>query len=251
MATTPRVSAGYKRAVGVFNSYEKAEAALHELKKTGFDMNRVSVVARDPDARGDVAGVDVKEKAVGNKADEGAATGAAAGGALGSITGLLVGLGVSLIPGVGPILLAGAGATALATTLAGTAIGAAAGGLVGALIGLGIPEERAKVYNERVAKGDYLVMLTGTQAEIDTAKKILHGHKIQDWGVYDAPDVANAATTTTTDHVTPTTTGHVTPTTTGHVTPTTTAHRTTSTKVTSDTPDVVIVDRRNEIHKHS
>ena len=233
MATTPRASVGYKRAVGVFNNYKDTEAALHELKKTGFDLNRVSVVARDPNARGDVAGVDVKEKAIGNKAEEGAATGAAAGGALGSIGGLLVGLGVSLIPGVGPILLAGAGATALATTLAGTAIGAAAGGLVGGLIGLGIPEERAKVYNDHISRGGYLVMITGTQTEIDAAKKILHHHKIQDWGVYDAPDVANVATATT-----------------DHVTPTTTTHPTTSAKVTNQTPDVVIVDRRDEVRKN-
>jgi uncharacterized membrane protein len=71
---------------------------------------------------------------------------------------------------VGPVILAGEVATALATTLAGTAIGAAAGGLLGALIGLGIPEERAKVYSDRVSRGDYLVIIKGTDKEIAKAE---------------------------------------------------------------------------------
>jgi len=39
------------------------------------------------------------------------------GGAVGGLTGLLVGLGALAIPGVGPVMLAGATATALATAL--------------------------------------------------------------------------------------------------------------------------------------
>lgn len=181
----------YQRAIGVFETRSAAEEALHELKRSGFDMDNVSVIARD--SQGAVADVDVREKAVGNKADEGAATGAAAGGALGTIGGLLVGLGTLAIPGIGPILLAGAGATALATTLAGTAIGAAAGGLVGGLIGLGIPEERARVYNARISRGDYLVMVTGTEASVSMAERILHGRGIQEWNIYDIPTPTSTA----------------------------------------------------------
>ena len=126
----------YKRAAGLYYSRDEAEAAVRALKDAGFDMERVSVIAKGTDK---VAGEETTEE-IGNKADEGAATGALTGGALGGITGLLVGLGALAIPGIGPILLAGAEATAIATTLAGAGIGAAAGGLVGALIGLGIPE---------------------------------------------------------------------------------------------------------------
>jgi len=54
---------------------------------------------------------------VGNKADE-ALAGAVTGGA-GGLTGLLVGLGALAIPGMGPVMLAGATATALATALSG------------------------------------------------------------------------------------------------------------------------------------
>ncbi|MEM6755061.1 MAG: YsnF/AvaK domain-containing protein, partial [Cyanobacteria bacterium P01_C01_bin.38] len=130
--------------------------------------------------------VDTTEK-VGNKADEGAAAGAVTGGALGGITGLLVGLGALAIPGIGPIIFAGAEATAIATTLAGGAIGAATGGLVGALIGLGIPEEKAKVYSDRVAGGSFLVMVTGTEAEVKRAETIMQRSGVEEFGIYNAP----------------------------------------------------------------
>ncbi|UBF23877.1 hypothetical protein K9N68_19200 [Kovacikia minuta CCNUW1] len=114
--------------------------------------------------------------------------GAATGGALGGLGGLLVGLGTLAIPGFGPVMLGGAAATALATALTGGAIGATAGGLTGALVGTGIPEDRAKVYNDRVARGDYLVMINGTEAETRQAEAILHRHNIHEWSLFDVAD---------------------------------------------------------------
>ncbi|MEH2176231.1 general stress protein [Nostoc sp.] len=193
----------HKRAVGVFSHRRDVEHALHELKKVGFDMNRVSVITQDGD-KDDIAGADVSDR-VGDQSDEGAKVGAATGGALGGLAGLLVGLGTLAIPGIGPIMLAGAAATTLATTLAGAGIGAVAGSLLGALIGLGIPEERARVYDERVRRGHYLVIIDGTDSEILRAEAILNHQGVEEFGIYDHPDATNA----TTGYVTPTSTaGH-------------------------------------------
>ncbi len=183
----------HKRAVGVFSSRREAEYALTELRDAGFPMNKISIIAKDADRTGDIAGVET-QKHVGNKADEGAATGAVTGATLGGLTGLLVGLGTLAIPGVGPILLAGEVATALATTAVGAGIGAATGGLLGALIGLGIPEERARVYNDRVSRGDYLVIVDGTDDEIRRAETVLTNQGIQEFGIYNAPGVADTRT---------------------------------------------------------
>ncbi|AFZ23999.1 hypothetical protein Cylst_1728 [Cylindrospermum stagnale PCC 7417] len=194
-----------KRAVGVFPHRRDAEEALHELRDSGFPMDRVSVIARDAEHKGDLAGTAVQEK-VGDKADEGAKVGAVSGGALGGLTGLLVGLGTLAIPGIGPIMLAGAAATTIATTLAGAGLGAVAGSLIGALIGLGIPEERAKVYNERVQRGDYLVIIDGTDAEVATAQAILHRRGVEEFGIYDHPNREHATTNVTPSaHVAPVT----------------------------------------------
>ncbi|MEM7762145.1 MAG: DUF2382 domain-containing protein [Cyanobacteria bacterium P01_A01_bin.40] len=185
------VTKQYKRAAGLYYSRDEAEAAVRALKHAGYDMDQVSVIAKDADQ---VAGHESTEE-VGNKADEGAATGALTGGALGGITGLLVGLGALAIPGIGPILLAGAEATAIATTLAGAGIGAAAGGLIGALIGLGIPEEKAKIYSDRVSKGSFLVMVTGTGVEIDRAATIMRQYGVEEFDIYDMPGTTPTAVT--------------------------------------------------------
>lgn len=220
----------YKRAVGVFSTRREAEAALNELRASGFNMDKVNVVNKNADREADIAGVDVSDRA-GNKADEGAVTGAVTGGALGGIGGLLVGLGALAIPGVGPVMLAGATATALATALSGGAIGAAAGSLVGALVGLGIPEEEARVYNQRLSSGDYLVFIDGTEAEIHRAQAILSDRGIQQWGIYDAPD---SPTTRTSEYVATDTPAVNTPTVTDYNTP-----------VTGSDPKVTIIDRRD------
>ena len=219
-----------KRAVGVFDSRSDLESALNELKRAGFPMDTVSVVAKDADRNDAIAGVDVSDR-VGNKADEGAATGAVTGGALGGLTGLLVGLGALAIPGIGPVMLAGATATAIATTISGGAIGAAAGSLLGALVGLGIPEARARAYNERISQGSYLVIVDGTSDDVRRAETILSNRGIQDWGIYDAPDNGNARS----EYVAP-----------DVPTAVDTPRADYSSSVSDTDPKVIIVDRREE-----
>jgi hypothetical protein len=198
-----------QRAIGTFSDYETLEIALHELKNSGFLMDRVSVVGRDINNHVESAGANTSTLMnVGNLdtdenvAETGAKTGAVTGSAIGGVTGLLVGLGAIAIPGVGPVMLAGAAATAIATTLSGGAIGAAAGSLAGGLLGLGIPEDRAHVYSDRVDRGDYLVMVEGSAADIALAKSIFSRHHIHEWYVYDFhSDSAHTATPVTTHYL--------------------------------------------------
>jgi hypothetical protein len=178
----------YKRSIGLFYSQDEAEAALRALKKGHFDMNRVNVIAKNANQVTDSENVDVGYNE-GNNAAEGAGAGATSGAVLGGIGGLLLGLGTLAIPGVGPIIVAGEAATTIATTLAGAGIGAAAGGIVGGLVGLGIPEEKAKIYSDRVSSGSYLVMVNGSDDDIRRAEEILHNNGIEEYGVYDAPDI--------------------------------------------------------------
>jgi hypothetical protein len=121
----------------------------------------------------------------------------------------------------------------LATTLAGGAIGAAAGGIVGALVGLGIPEDRARVYSDRFQRGDYLVIIDGTQAEIHQAEAILNRRGIEEFAIYDATDVSQHRPDV--DRVT------------HHDTAVVNSDRTNySTGLHGNDPSVVIVDRRDE-----
>ena len=178
----------YKRSVGLFYSRDEAEKALRALKDDGFDMNRVNVIAKNADEVTQSAGVDVGYDE-GNNAAEGAGAGATSGAVLGGIGGLLLGLGTLAIPGVGPIIVAGEAASTIATTLAGAGIGAAAGGIIGGLVGMGIPEDKAKIYSDRVSSGSYLIMVNGTDDDISRAERILQDNGIEEYGVYDANDI--------------------------------------------------------------
>ncbi|MGC9502390.1 hypothetical protein [Baaleninema sp.] len=184
----------YKHAVGTFKDMENPALALTELKSAGFPMDRVSIVAKntevaEEEAEGvekaeNLAGAEVKTK-VGNEADKGAETGAFTGGTLGTLAGLLAGVGVFSLPGLGPVALLGSPLIAVGSTAVGGAAGAAAGGLIGGLIGLGIPEEKAKIYYDRVSEGGYLVIVKGTDREIEQAQKILSQRNIENWGIYE------------------------------------------------------------------
>ncbi|MEH1909778.1 general stress protein [Nostoc sp.] len=174
----------YQRAVGVFTHRRDAEQALHELRDSGLAMEKVSVVVQNADRNHQIADDQIKER-TGDKADEGATVGGLSGGAVGGLTGLLVGLGTLAIPGVGPIMLAGAAATALVTTLVGASIGAATGTFAGALVGWGMSEEQARTYNERVEYGHYLIIVDCTSLEIAKVQAILQRWGIEEFGIYE------------------------------------------------------------------
>lgn len=175
-----------QRAMGIFSDEQNLKNALDELKSAGFDMNHISVIAKDAEHPDQVAGVRVTDPLSHDKARD-AATGTVAGGVLGGLTGLLVGLVTLAVPGVGPVVFVGTEAAVIASALGGGAIGAAAGGLVGILANLGVPEEQAKKYSHRLSHGDYLVLVQGTDEQIQQAETILRDRGIEEWDIYNSP----------------------------------------------------------------
>jgi hypothetical protein len=171
------------RAVGIFKHHEQVENAIRAFKDNNFDMNNVSLLARNVD---DVSGGREVNETHGNEASEGAGIGATTGTVLGGVTGFLIGVGVLAIPGVGPILAAGAEIGALGSTLAGAGAGALTGGIIGALVGLGIPEEKARVYEDRIKAGDYLLMVSGDDDTLRRTESIMGEHRVDDFEIFEA-----------------------------------------------------------------
>ncbi|PLZ97303.1 hypothetical protein CEN50_15655 [Fischerella thermalis CCMEE 5268] len=171
-----------KYAVGIFPNHQAVEQALNQLKEAGLSLDKVSVIAKNQNGerKDQLAGADISNS-IASKAGEVATVGAIAGGAAGSILGLLEGLVALSIPGVGPVIVAGA---FLANTLLGSGLGAAGGGLIGALVGWGVPGEQARFYIEQVSQGNYLVIVKGTESEIHRIQSIFATKGIQDWKVF-------------------------------------------------------------------
>jgi len=136
---------------GMFRDRESAEKAYNSTISRGYTHDDVNVMMSDQTR--DSWFSDSDDTALGSKAMEGAGAGSAIGGTLGAIIGGIAAIGTSvLIPGLGLVV-----AGPLAAALAGAGAGGLTGGLVGALIGSGIPEERAREYEEGI-KGGGLVM---------------------------------------------------------------------------------------------
>jgi hypothetical protein len=142
-----------------FRTEDEAVDAVRRLQSAGFTNDQVSVIARDKNVSRQVA------DDTGTHAEEGAATGAVAGGILGGVAALIAGASAVAIPGVG---------LAIGGPIAAAIAGAAGGGLVGGLVGMGIPEDEAKVYNERLEAGDIVVSVVAGSREAE-ARDILHG----------------------------------------------------------------------------
>jgi hypothetical protein len=174
-----------RRAIGVFTHENALEAALNDLRSAGYPMERVSIVTKDSDKAKSIKGRDIN-KSPGHKVGTGAAVGSVTGTALGLAGGLIASAAALTIPGFGPILATGTIASVLGTTFAGGGVGAISGGLVGAIAGLGIPGDKAKVYSDRLSRGDYLLIVEGKSDEIMRAEMILlNNHGIEEWGIYD------------------------------------------------------------------
>jgi uncharacterized protein YjbJ (UPF0337 family) len=133
--------------IGTFRDVESAERAYNSLASRGYSKEDVNLLMSDETRKKHFG--DKDKSGLGSKAMEGAGAGGAIGGTIGAILGALAAIGTSLaIPGIG-IVITGP----IVAALAGAGAGGLTGGLIGALVGAGIPEDRAKLYEDDIRKG--------------------------------------------------------------------------------------------------
>jgi Heat induced stress protein YflT len=151
-----------RTVVGLFSQRTQAEAAIRELKRSGFTDDLIGVAMHDSPAPVEPAKHSDAEVA------EGATVGALTGGVLGGLVGLL---GSLLIPGVGPILVGG-----VLASLVGAGIGATTGGIIGALTGIGVPEHDAMHFDAGLRAGGTLVTVSAKDRTPE-ALEVLQAHE--------------------------------------------------------------------------
>lgn len=148
----------------VFDSHSEAEAAVRELRQAGVRDSALSVIARESEEGGDYGDVDTTEA---KEKGEGALKGALMGGGAGA----LLGIAALAIPGVGPLVAAGAIAASAVPGAAaiGAGVGAVAGGLTGLLKGHGVSDDDAGYYEGRIHEGGVFVSVDTEDAGISAA----------------------------------------------------------------------------------
>lgn len=166
-----------KTLIGVFKDREAVESVIEKLRSKNFDAKDVSIVMRD--AR------EAKELEHNTGADVagGTVSGITTGALLGGLAGLIAAF---VVPGLGAFFIGGPIATALgltgaaASTVSGAATGAVAGGLVGALTSLGLSDDEAKHYENRVKEGAILVAVPVTETNESFARSVFEENDVAD-----------------------------------------------------------------------
>jgi cation transport regulator ChaB len=138
----------------VYKEEEQVDRTIRRLLDRGVPENQISVMGRNFQSNTRIAGFITKKDVILG----GLRTGAIFGSLFGSILSLLTGVGVLFIPFVGSVVAAGPLTAVLLGATSGALAGSAGAGLVSALAALGMPEEKATIYQTRLQAGEFLVM---------------------------------------------------------------------------------------------
>lgn len=150
-----------KKSISIFNSHDDALKALEELRESGVNMSKISLVGH-----AEIVNDNVHIKS--NQALVAAPV--AAGTVLGTTLGLLTGVGLFAIPGLGVLF----GAGAIVGALAGFQIGVATGGIATILVDLGVKDDHV-VYEQHLKEGRFLLFYDGSEEEIEHVERIIEG----------------------------------------------------------------------------
>jgi uncharacterized membrane protein len=154
-------------ASAVFDNHRDAERAVDQLRNAGVSDSAISVIAQHEGKNtvSDGSGAEAATDVIGKTA-------------LGAGAGTLLGIAALAIPGVGPLVAAGAIASVAipGAALTGAAVGAVAGGLTGLLTDHGVDRDDADYYEERVNGGGVFVSVKADEAGLSaqSARDILY-----------------------------------------------------------------------------
>jgi Heat induced stress protein YflT len=138
----------------VFKTEEEIDGVVRRLLDRGVSRDHISVMGRNFQSQTRISGFISKRDVILG----GLRTGAVFGSLFGSLFSLLSGVGVLFIPFVGPIVAAGPIGALLLGAASGALVGSAGGGLASVLTTLGMPEDKATVYQTRLQAGEFVLM---------------------------------------------------------------------------------------------
>jgi uncharacterized membrane protein len=151
--------------VAVYKSHEEAEQAVRELKRSGFDIKKVSIVGKGLQSEEQISGfynTGERIKAWGTF-----------GAFWGALWGLLIGAAFFAVPGIGPVAVAGPLVAAIVTALEGAVFVGGLSAIGAALVGMGIPKDSVLQYEIALKASKFLLVVHSTADEVARARDIL------------------------------------------------------------------------------
>ncbi len=151
--------------LATFDSHERAEQAVKELQRSGFDMRQLSIVGK---------GYHSEEHPVGfYTTGDRIKTWGGMGAFWGGIWGLLFGAAFFWVPGIGPVAAAGPIVASLVAAFEGATVVGGVSALGAALAGLGVPRNTIVKYEHQLRADRYVLIAHGSSAEVEQARGVL------------------------------------------------------------------------------
>ena len=151
--------------VAIFDSHDRAEAAIRELQKSGFDMKKLSIIGKDYHTEENVVGY----YNTGDRMKYWGKLGAVWGG----FWGILFGSAFFWLPGIGSVLVAGPLVVWIVGVLESAAVMGGLSALGAAMYGIGIPRDSVLQYEAAIKNDQLLLVAHGSPAEVERAKELL------------------------------------------------------------------------------
>lgn len=155
--------------VAVYGTHEGAEQGVRELQRAGVNMKTLSIIGKDSHTDEQVVGY----YNTGDRVKYWGKTGALWGG----FWGLMFGSAFFAIPGIGPVLVAGPVIAWIIGALEGAVVVGGMSAIGAGLVGMGIPKDSVIEYELALKTDKYLLMVNGSEAEIEKARGLLESSK--------------------------------------------------------------------------
>jgi len=139
----------------VLKEEQQVDNVVRRLIDRGVAQDHISVMGQNFQSQTRISGFITKKDVVLG----GLRTGAVFGSLFGSLLSLFTGMGVLFIPFIGSVVAAGPITSVLLGAASGAIAGSAGAGLASALATLGMPKEKAAIYETRVKAGEFLLMV--------------------------------------------------------------------------------------------
>lgn len=152
--------------VAVYETHERADYAIRALQAAGLDMTTVSIVGKDSHTEGHAVGYYAAGDRMRYWGQQGAVWGC--------FWGVLLGSAFFWVPGVGSLLVAGPLVALIIAGLEGAAVVGGLSALGAGLAGVGISNDDVVKYEAEVKAGKLLLVVHGTDDEVDRARNLLH-----------------------------------------------------------------------------
>src|SRR5580658_6568396 len=151
--------------VAIYDTHEEAEKTVTELQQAGFDMKKLSIVARNPHAEEHVVGFYNAGDRIRHWGKQGAFWG--------GIWGILFGSAFFAIPGLGPVLVAGPLVAWIVAALEGAAVVGGVSAVGAGLYSIGIPKDSILEYEIAIKTDRFLLLADGKPEEAARAREII------------------------------------------------------------------------------